>query len=274
MITMRRREFLAAPVALATPSSLAGVKALAFDVFGTVVDWRGSIVREGAKWGKAKGLNVDWGKFADRWRAGYAPAMDKVRKGTLPWMKLDALHRLILDELLPEFHIEGLTEAEKDHWNRVWHRLTPWPDAVAGLARLRKKFVLATLSNGNVSLLVEMAKAAGLPWDTVLSAELFHHYKPDREVYLGAADLLGCQPARAHDGGGPCQRSRGGASLRAADRLRSPAVGKRPRCQTRGRGGFASRSGGPRFRRIGCEVVIQIEFRCASSLFYYWPFPR
>jgi 2-haloacid dehalogenase len=190
---MRRREFLATPVALRAGAS-AGVKVLVFDVFGTVVDWRGSIIREGAQWGKGKRLAIDWAKFADRWRAGYGPSMDRVRKGSLPWMKLDALHRLILDGLLEEFQIQGLTDAEKDHWNRVWHRLTPWPDAVAGLTRLRKTFVLATLSNGNVSLLVNMARHAGLPWDTVLSAELFHHYKPDREVYLGAADLLGFAP--------------------------------------------------------------------------------
>jgi len=193
---MRRREFVAAPMALvATPPNFSGVKSLAFDVFGTVVDWRGSIIREGTEWGMAKGLRVDWAKFADRWRAGYGPSMDKVRKGALPWMKIDALHRLILDDLLKEFHITGLTEEEKDHWNRVWHRLTPWPDAAAGLTRLKKKYVIATLSNGNVSLLVDMAKFGGLPWDAVLSAELFRHYKPDREVYLGAADLLGCKPA-------------------------------------------------------------------------------
>jgi len=173
-----------------------GLKALVFDVFGTVVDWRGSIIREGARWGRAKRLDVDWAKFADRWRTGYVPAMAKVRKGELPWMKLDALHRVILDEMLVEFKITGLTEDEKDHWNRVWHRLRPWPDSVAGLKRLKKNFILATLSNGNVSLLVEMAKSAGLPWDTVLSAELFHHYKPDPETYLGAADLLGCKPAQ------------------------------------------------------------------------------
>jgi 2-haloacid dehalogenase len=171
------------------------VKALVFDVFGTVVDWRGSIIREGPKWNQTRGMQVDWAKFADRWRSGYAPSMDKVRKGILPWMKLDELHRLILNDLLVEFNITGLTEGEKDHWTRVWHRLTPWSDAVDGLSRLKKKFVIATLSNGNVSLLVDMAKFAGLPWDTVLSAELFHHYKPDREVYLGSADLLGCQPA-------------------------------------------------------------------------------
>jgi 2-haloacid dehalogenase len=171
------------------------VRALTFDVFGTVVDWRGSIIREGNQWSQTKGLQVDWGKFADRWRAGYAPSMDKVRQGSLPWMKLDQLHRLILDDLLAEFKITGLTEDEKNHWNDVWHRLTPWPDAVDGLMRLKKKFILSTLSNGNTSLLVEMAKFAGLPWDMVLSAELFHHYKPDREVYFGAADLLGCRPA-------------------------------------------------------------------------------
>jgi 2-haloacid dehalogenase len=180
---------------MATPSDFSGVKALAFDIFGTVVDWRGSIIREGNQWGQSKGLQVDWAKFADRWRAGYVPSMDKVRNGSRPWMNLDQLHRLTLDELLTEFKIAGLSEEEKNHWNRVWHRLTPWPDAVEGLTRLRSKFVVSTLSNGNISLLVDMAKSAGLPWDMVLSAELFHHYKPDREVYLGAADLLGCRPA-------------------------------------------------------------------------------
>jgi 2-haloacid dehalogenase len=170
------------------------VKALAFDVFGTTVDWRGSIISEGAAWGGEKNLQVDWAAFADNWRAGYAPAMDKVRKGIWPWMKLDAIHRRILDDLLQQFSITGLTEQEKDHWNRVWHRLASWPDSVEGLTRLKENFVITTLSNGNVSLLVEMAKHAGLPWDTVLSAELFHHYKPDPETYMGAVEILGCQP--------------------------------------------------------------------------------
>lgn len=169
------------------------LKALAFDVFGTVVDWRGSIIREGTEWGRNHGVTVDWAAFTDRWRAGYPPAMDKVRKGALPWMKLDALHRMILEELLEEFDIRGLTEAGKDHYNRVWHRLEPWPDSAEGLRRLRGRFTLATLSNGNVSLLADMAKNAGLSWDVILSAELFRHYKPDREVYLGAADLLDCE---------------------------------------------------------------------------------
>lgn len=169
-------------------------KALLFDTFGTVVDWRGSIIEEGTAWGKAKGLKVDWAHFADRWREGYAPAMEKVRRGELPWTKLDVLHRMILEDLLREFRIEGLTEEEKDHWNRVWHRLKPWRDSVAGLTRLRKKYTIAPLSNGNVALLTDMAKHSGLPWDAILSAELAKHYKPDREVYLMAADLLGVKP--------------------------------------------------------------------------------
>lgn len=171
-----------------------GVKALVFDTFGTVVDWRGSIIEEGTAWGKARGISIDWARFADRWRAGYAPAMDKVRKGEMPWTKLDRLHRMILDSLLTEFEIQGLTEEEKDHWNRVWHRLKPWPDSVAGLERLKKKYTIAPLSNGNVSLLTDMAKSAGLPWDLILSAELARHYKPDRESYLAAVELLSLKP--------------------------------------------------------------------------------
>lgn len=170
------------------------IQALVFDVFGTVVDWRGSIVAEGERWGKSIGLTIDWARFADRWRGGYAPAMDKVRRGDLPWTRLDALHRMLLEDLLGEFGIAGLGEEAKDHWNRVWHRLQPWPDSVAGLARLRKRFTIAPLSNGNVSLLADMAKNAGLPWDLILSAELARHYKPDQEVYLAAAELLGLQP--------------------------------------------------------------------------------
>ncbi|HKV05420.1 MAG TPA: haloacid dehalogenase type II [Candidatus Acidoferrales bacterium] len=180
---------------LPAPANSLGIKALVFDVFGTVVDWRGSIIREGAEWGKAKNLQVDWAAFADDWRAGYAPSMDKVRRGVMPWTKLDDLHRGILEDLLKKYSITGLTEEEKDHWNRVWHRLTPWPDAVAGLTTLKKNFIIATLSNGNVSLLVDMAKFGGLPWDTVFGSDLFRHFKPDHQVYLGAVDLLGCKPA-------------------------------------------------------------------------------
>ena len=170
------------------------VSALAFDVFGTVVDWRSSIIREGRQLARAKSLRVNWGAFADAWRAGYRPAMARVRSGELPWTTIDALHRTILDDLLRQFRITGLTGAETDHLNRSWHRLRPWPDARRGLALLKRGFTLATLSNGNVALLVDMAKHARLPWDCVLSAELFGHYKPDPETYLGAARLLGLEP--------------------------------------------------------------------------------
>jgi 2-haloacid dehalogenase len=171
-----------------------GVKTLAFDVFGTVVDWRSTIIREGAELSRLKKLDVDWAAFADAWRAGYAPAMEVVNRGELPWTPLDRLNRMILDRLSPQFHLDGLSEAEKDHLNRVWHRLSPWPDAVGGLTRLRRRFVLATLSNGNVALLVNMAKHASLPWDCVLSAELVRQYKPARAVYQMAVDLLGLRP--------------------------------------------------------------------------------
>ena len=175
-------------------AAMASVKALVFDTFGTVVDWRGSIIKEGAAWARTKGLTVDWAQFADRWRAGYAPSMELVRQGQMPWTNLDQLHRTLLDALLKEFHVDGLSEEEKDHWNRVWHRLKPWPDSVAGLTRLKKKFTIAPLSNGNVGLLVDMAKNAGIPWDLILSAELAKHYKPDREAYLIAPSLLGLRP--------------------------------------------------------------------------------
>lgn len=170
------------------------VKALTFDVFGTVVDWRSSIIREGRELGARRGVEVDWPRFADDWRGGYGPAMQRVRSGELPWTRIDDLHRMILEGLLPRYGLESLDEAERDHLNRVWHRLQPWPDAVSGLTRLRTRFLLATLSNGNVSLLANMAKRAGLPWDVVLSAELARQYKPDPGVYRTAADLLGLEP--------------------------------------------------------------------------------
>ena len=171
--------------------ALADVEAMTFDVFGTVVDWRTSIIREAQILGMEKGFDRDWPAFADAWRRGYGPAMNRVRTGELPWLKIDDLHRMILDDLLVEFEFPAMTEAEIDNLNRVWHRLIPWPDTVRGLWRLKANFTLATLSNGNVALLTNMAKNAGLPWDAVLSAELSGHYKPDPEVYIKAADLLG-----------------------------------------------------------------------------------
>jgi 2-haloacid dehalogenase len=144
--------------------------------------------------GREKNIYVDWGAFADAWRSRYAPSMDRVRRGEIPWTKLDDLHRASLEELLAEFGIEALSRAEKDHFNRVWHRLDPWPDAVEGLARLRQLYIIAPLSNGNVALLTNMARRAGLPWDLILSAELVRHYKPDPETYLMPPLLLDLEP--------------------------------------------------------------------------------
>jgi 2-haloacid dehalogenase len=172
-------------------SAAPAVKALVFDVFGTVVDWRGSIIAEARRLGRPRKLRIEWPAFADAWRAGYRPAMARVRSGELPWTTIDALHRMILDELLKEFGIADLSPTEVEHLNRAWHRLKPWRDSRSGLRRLKRKYVIATLSNGNVALLTNMAKSAGLPWDCILSAELFRHYKPDPDVYRGAASLLG-----------------------------------------------------------------------------------
>ena len=175
---------------LELPTCLQDIKALTFDIFGTVVDWRSSIIREGQLLGKKNKLKVDWAKFADRWRDGYMPVMQRVRAGELPYSKIDDLHRIILDGLIKDFDLDSLSPKEVENLNLVWHRLMPWPDAVPGLNRLRGRFVVASLSNGNMSLLVNMAKNAGLPWDCVLSAELTGHYKPDKQVYVKAADLL------------------------------------------------------------------------------------
>jgi 2-haloacid dehalogenase len=169
------------------------IRALAFDVFGTVVDWRSSVIRELEEFGRRNGVHADWPQFADDWRAGYVPSMDRVRSGELPWTRLDDLHRARLVELLDGAGI-AVADSQIDDLNLAWHRLDPWPDSVAGLARLKQRFVITTLSNGNVSLLTNMAKRAGLPWDCVLSAEVFRHYKPDREAYRGCAEILDVAP--------------------------------------------------------------------------------
>jgi 2-haloacid dehalogenase len=173
------------------------VRAMVFDTFGTVVDWRGSIVAEGERyWRPEKGMDIDWPAFADAWRAKYGPSMNKVRTGELPWTKLDDLHRMALDANLQEFGVTHLSEADKQHLNFVWHRLNAWPDAPSGLARLKSRYLISPLSNGNLSLLTEMGKFAGLPWDCVLGADIFRHYKPDPETYLGAAEVLGLEPGQ------------------------------------------------------------------------------
>jgi 2-haloacid dehalogenase len=163
---------------------------LAFDVFGTVVDWHGSIAREI----QALAPQVDGNAFALAWRAGYQPTMQRVRSGELGWTRLDELHRLILDELLPRFGLAHLDESERQHLNRAWHRLDAWPDSVAGLQRLKARYTLTPLSNGNIGLLTNMAKRCGLPWDCILSAEVFRAYKPDPTTYLGVAQVLDVAP--------------------------------------------------------------------------------
>jgi 2-haloacid dehalogenase len=176
-------------------SDVSAVKALVFDVFGTVVDWRSSLIADLTKWGAARGIQADWTALVDGWRGAYVASMDDVRKHPeRGYMILDQLHRRSLEKLVAQFSIQGLNEADLHHLTLGWHRLHAWPDSVAGLTRLKKKYIIAPLSNGNVALLTNMAKFAGLPWDLVLSAELFEHYKPDPETYLGAARLLGLAP--------------------------------------------------------------------------------
>ena len=181
------------------------VEALLFDVFGTVVDWRGSIIADLTKFGAEKRIEADWAQFTDDWRGLYQPSMDEVRSGRRAWTILDVLHRESLEVLLVKYGIAGLSEAEKDYVNRAWHRLKPWPDVLAGLTRLKSRYIIGTLSNGNVGLLTRMAKNAGLPWDVVLGAETARAYKPLPQAYLASAALLNLDPGRvmlvaAHNG--------------------------------------------------------------------------
>ncbi len=179
--------------------------ALLFDIFGTVVDWRSSIIAELQAFGAARGLKADWAEITDSWRGLYQPSMEEVRSGRRPWTILDVLHRESLDLLLSKHGLDELGEDDRAHLARVWHRLRPWPDVVAGLTRLKTRFIIGTLSNGNVGLLTRMAKNAGLPWDVVLGAETARAYKPMPEAYLSAARLLNIDPGRlmlvaAHNG--------------------------------------------------------------------------
>ena len=211
-----RREFLRATGASVMPTSfsylfagrmeatagepqpvkreLENVKACVFDVFGTVVDWRTSVIAEATSWGVAKGLTLDWAEFTDRWRLGYRPAMDKVRRGEISWVNLDDLHRMILEDLLKQYKIEGLSEGEKVQWAHVWRRLKPWPDSVEGLNRIKKKYIISPMSNGNIALMTSLAKFAGLPWDVILGSDIVRHYKPDREMYMSAPFYLDLKP--------------------------------------------------------------------------------
>jgi len=172
------------------------VEALVFDVFGTVVDWRGSIIRQGEAFSARSGVELDWPTMADRWRAGYRPTMDKIASGAMPWTRFHTFNRVLLDDLVRELGIRGLKRRDLDELNDFWRTLDPWKDVVRGLKRLKKRFVIGTLSNGDIRTMVDIAKHAGLPWDVVFSSENFHQFKPDAEVYLGAAALLGIKPDR------------------------------------------------------------------------------
>ena len=179
--------------------------AIVFDTFGSVVDWRSSLIADLSAYGTKRGISADWAALVDAWRAAYHPSMDRVRKGEVPWTRLDDLHRGSLDMLVAKLGIQGLSEDDLRHINLGWHRLNGWPDAVPGLTRLKRRFIIGPLSNGNVALLTKMAKHAGLPWDMVFGSDLFHHYKPDPETYLGVARLLDLAPgevmmAAAHNG--------------------------------------------------------------------------
>ncbi|OAP38475.1 haloacid dehalogenase [Sinorhizobium glycinis] len=171
------------------------IKAIVFDTFGTVVDWRGSIISDLTSWGVEQGLNVDWADVVDRWRDRYNPQKSRVRSGELPWTNLDELHFDALKSVFEEMGLPLLDEARMMHINKVWHRLNGWPDASRGLHRLKAKFIIGPLSNANVAILVNMAKHADLPWDNVFSCELFQHYKPDPETYLGVCKLLYLEPS-------------------------------------------------------------------------------
>lgn len=193
---------------------MAQPRVIVFDTFGTVVDWRGSLIAELTAFAREKGISADWVALVDAWRGAYQPSMQRVRGGELPWTKLDALHRMSLDRLIEEFGIRGLSEEDRAHINLGWHRLNPWPDSVPGLKRLKTRYVIGPLSNGNVSLLTNMAKHAGLPWDMVFGSDLFGHFKPDPETYLGVARLMDLQPgqvmmAAAHNGDLAAARKQG-----------------------------------------------------------------
>jgi len=173
-----------------------GLRALFFDIFGTMVDWRSSIAREAEAILHPQGFDLDWAAFADAWRGEYQPGMEEVRSGRIPFSKLDVLHRRNLERFLPRFHVTGLNEATLHDLTLAWHRLDAWPEVPAALARLKTKFIIAPVSNGNISLMVDLARRNNLPWDAILGAEVAGDYKPKPRVYLAACEALDLTPAQ------------------------------------------------------------------------------
>ena len=181
------------------------IKALVFDVFGTVVDWRSSIARQAASFLDRHAPDLDAFDFADAWRREYSPSLEEIRSGRRPYVRLDVLHRENLVKVLGDYGIAGVPDPEIDELNLIWHCLDPWPDSVEGLSRLKRKFIIAPMSNGNIRLMVDVAKRAGLPWDAILGAEVVRAYKPSPRVYSETAEILGLAPAEvcmvaAHNG--------------------------------------------------------------------------
>ena len=171
------------------------VKAVIFDTYGTVVDWRSSIATEVNTMAKAIGINIfDGDSFADAWRAGYEPKMKEVRDGLRSWTTNDVLHRERLDEIIPLFGLNDLDDNQRIKLNQSWHRLSPWSDSIPGITRLKSKYIVSTFSNGSYRLLINMAKNSGIPWDSILCSDVFHAFKPSKKCYLGAIDLLGGEP--------------------------------------------------------------------------------
>jgi 2-haloacid dehalogenase len=175
---------------------MVNVRALFFDVFGTLVDWRSSIAREAGAALRPRGYALDWLAFADAWRREYQPAMEQVRTGRIPFCKLDVLHRGNLERILPRFGVSGLSEAALSDLNLAWHRLDGWPDSAPGLVRLKSKFIIAPVSNGNIALMVALARRNGFPWDAILGAEIAGDFKPKPRVYLAACAALDLPPAQ------------------------------------------------------------------------------
>jgi 2-haloacid dehalogenase len=170
------------------------VRALLFDVMGTVVDWRGGMISGLQSWGAARGISVDWPRFVLEWRATSPPQWAQVNAGQRPWVNFDELLRESLVRQLPTFGLTGFDDKDLDEFVGFWHEMPPWPDSVAALHRLRTQYVIAPLSNGHVALLIQMAKAAGLPWDAIFGVDIFRRYKTHPDTYLGAVRLLGCDP--------------------------------------------------------------------------------